>query len=105
MKYFGTAYLGNIDAYDMKKLSIYNDPYEALTMANSEWDSDPEKQIARLLIVLRKGETPKESVNEDKAYFQFTDSQACKQFVESKKEIVWSRPENQKWNGNSKLMR
>ena len=104
MKYFGAVYLGNIDAYNTQELRAYDDPYQALLKANDEWNADPEKQIARLLIVLRKSEESDEIIIEDKAYFQFTDSDACKAFVENKSKIKWSTSDRQEWNGNAKMM-
>ncbi len=104
MKYYGSVYLGNIDIYNMQELKEFDDPYQALDRANSEWNADPEKQIARLLIVFRKSETSDEISTANNAYFQFTDSNACKMFIKNKSEIKWSKSDEQIWNGNAQMM-
>lgn len=104
MKYYGTVYKGNIDIYDAREMQEFVNPYAALKAANCEWDSDPEKQIGRVLLVLRASDSNDETVVDDKAYFQFTDSKSCIMFIKNKSEIVWSTPETQKWNGNATQM-
>lgn len=104
MKYYGSVYKGNIDIYDVKGLQECESAYAALKIANCEWNSDPEKEIARVLVVIRASDSSDESVTDDKAYFQFVDSNSCDLFIEHKREIVWSTAENQRWNGNATQM-
>ena len=54
MKYYGSIYKGIVGKYDTKDLQGYDNPYDALIHANHSWDTDPELQIPRLLIVLEE---------------------------------------------------
>ena len=54
MKYYGSIYKGIVGKYDTKDLQGYDNPYDALIHANLSWDTDPELQIPRLLIVLEE---------------------------------------------------
>lgn len=104
LKYFGSIYRGNIKIYDTHTLKTFNDPYEALLYANSEWNREESEWVARLLIVLRKSDSTESAIPEDKAYFQYTDDKACERFAEQKSEIRWSSDKRQIWNGNAKMM-
>lgn len=103
MKYYGSIYKGFCGKYIVSELQEYSSPYDALKAANNEWNSDPEKQMARLLVVFRKSEGADEDPDMD-AYFQFSDSKSCREFADKQCTIEWSMPENQKWNGNAKMM-
>ena len=100
MKYYGFIYEGNIEKYNATLTEGFDTPFDALAEANKKWDSYPEFQIARLLVVLKDDE----SLN-NYAYFQFTSSSACKKFLSGKENIVWSNPSEQIWNGDSTMMK
>lgn len=105
MKYYGLVYEGNSHTYDTDGKKMYADPYEALKEANEEWRSNPKKQDARLLLVIRESEEGEEPTIHDKVYFQFADCASCLKFIKNKSAIVWSNETEWKWNGNAKLMR
>lgn len=100
MKYYGFIYEGNIEKYNVASTGSFDTPFDALAEANKKWDSYPDFQIARLLLVL-KGD---EALN-NYAYFQFTSSSACKKFILGKENIVWSNPSEQIWNGDATIMK
>ena len=102
MTYYGAAYNGMGAVYDVSKMQMFATPFAALDAANKAWDNDPEKQVARLLVVIRIDE---QSKTKDTAFFGFTDSASCSRFAAKQDEIKWSTGESQIWNGNLKLMR
>lgn len=101
MPYYGSAYKGCAGVYDLSKLQAFDDPYHALDYANKKWNSIPDNDIARLLVVVTDDY---ESNTHGMAFFQFTDSAACKKFIDGNKSIKWSNLDAQMWNGNAKLM-
>lgn len=104
MTYYGAAYNGMGASYDVSKMQQFTTPHAALDAANKAWDNDPEKQIARLLVVIRIDGQSGTMCEKDKAFFGFTDSASCRCFVSKQDEIKWSTSESQIWNGNSTLM-
>ena len=102
MTYYGAVYNGMGASYDVSKMQQFTTPYTALDAANKEWNNNPEKQAARLLLVIRIDE---QSETKDTAFFGFIDSASCSQFATQQDEIKWSTGESQIWNGNSELMR
>lgn len=103
MKYYGAPYGGIAGKYDLTGLRAFENPYEALASANHQWDSIPDNDISRLLVVIADGYVSDE---ESMAFFQFTDAKACASFIADKEEIIWSTADmhNQKWNGNAHMM-
>lgn len=101
MKYYGSPYEGCVGVYDLSKLSAFDDPYSALDCANQKWNSIPDNDIARFLVVVTDDY---ESNVHGMAFFQFTDSLACKKFIENSEVIRWSKLDEQLWNGNASLM-
>ena len=102
MTYYGAAYNGMGAVYDVSKMRKFATPFAALDAANKAWDNDPEKQVARLLVIIRIDE---QSEAKDTAFFGFTYSASCRQFAANQGEIKWSTSDAQIWNGNSTLMR
>lgn len=104
MKHCGFVYMGNVAVYRIEEKNTHDNPYDALDEANREWSSDPEKQVARLLVVVRACDSNENSAK-DKAFFGFTDAKACKLFCKRKSEIIWSNSEEQIWNGDYELIK
>lgn len=104
MKYRGYIYEGCAKVHYDDSVRAFEDPYDALVYANEKWSRNPDLQIARVLTVVRTGDSAEEECGEKYAFFQFTDSRSCKEFSAAKSEIVWSEPDNQTWNGNAKRM-
>ena len=100
MKYYGLVYEGNSHTYDTDGKKMYADPYEALKEANEEWQSNPKKQVARLLLVIRESEEGEEPTIHDKAYFQFTDPVSFLNFVKGKVKLFGQT----RLNGNGMVM-
>ena len=90
MKYYGFLYKGRNRSYNHDNCTAFNDKYAALKEANNLWDSDPDLQIARLLVVLRVEDCSEEITGSNYAFFQFTNSQSCREFVKNESKIVWS---------------
>ena len=105
MKYYSTTYKGREHKYDITILSEYQDPYLALKSANTEWSKKAE-DIGRLLIVFRKPEGIDDDIKKkDRAFFQFTNSASCMQFINGKGKIAWSEYNGtQIWNGDATFM-
>jgi hypothetical protein len=104
MKFYGTVYKGLHHDYNINGLQAYNNPYDALIAANAEWTADPHKQIARLLTVIQISDETGAKTLTSKAFFQFTDSRACIEFVRKQSVIKWGTDTSQNWNGNANLM-
>lgn len=104
MTYYGSTYKGNIDIYDIHELQAHECSYDALKEANDAWNSDPENHAKRLLIIIRQSESKDEIISDDKAYFQFNDSNSCNEFIKKQEAIIWSNSRNQVWNGNAQMM-
>ena len=102
MYYYGFAYKGYGAVYSTENAIQCNDPYEALIIANQEWEADSD-HIGRLLVVIEVA--PQENYSsETKAYFQFTSEKACADYVAQKGEIKWSEEDDPKWNGDAHMM-
>lgn len=103
MKYYGAPYEGLPGKYDLSKLQAFENPYEALEYANRKWDSIPNSQIPRLLVVITDDYL---SNTEGMAFFQFTDAKVCANFVADREKIIWSCADihKQRWNGNDSMM-
>ena len=99
MKYYGFIYEGNVDKYATNSEEYFDSPYKALFDANRKWEHSPDLQIPRLLLVIKR-----EGTDNLYAYFQFTNFSACQEFISNQKEIHWSDPSNQIWNGNAIMM-
>ena len=104
MKYYGSAYLGAGRVYDLRGLRAYDDPYEALLDANAQWDAEPDPYIARLLLVIQTEIQAGKEITVQKAFFQFTNSKACRVFAVKRETFSWATEESQNWNGNAKMM-
>ena len=104
MKYYGSAYLGAGRVYDLRGLRAYDDPYEALLDANAQWDAEPDTYIARLLVVIQTEIQAGKEITVQKAFFQFTNSKACRVFAVKRETFSWATEESQNWNGNAKMM-
>ena len=102
VKYCGFPYQGRYAIYNTEKELFFDNPYNALKNANAKWDANRDFQIARLLVVVAV-DTANTSLIQY-AFFQFTNSKACKNFITSKTDIVWSSNEAQVWNGNAQMM-
>lgn len=103
MKYCGITYN---ELFPNKQYTCdnfnYDNAYTALKEANKKWNSIPDNNIGRLLVVIEQSES---NQNEKMyAFFQFTDSNACELFVKKREKIVWSANGNQIWNGNAEFM-
>ena len=106
VQYYGFVYEGKCAPYNVKKeTQVFSDPYKALKYANDMWNSNPEYQVARLLLVLKLESTEDSNVSFNTAFFQFTNSKACESFIIKQKEIIWSIDDNQVWNGNARMMK
>ena len=104
MKYYGFLYAGMGRTYNYESSTPFDSEYEALKEANKSWDADPNLQIARLLVVLRVEECGDPNVDLKYAFFQFTNSNSCRMFIENKEKVVWSNNDEQYWNGNAHMM-
>ena len=105
IKYCGFFYNGNNYSYKLDEHTIlFDDPYDALSVANKNWDLNPDNQISRLLVVF-KVEISEEKYLLQCAFFQFTNSKECCSFVSNRNEIVWSSNDKPFWNGNANLMK
>lgn len=80
----------------------HDDAYEALKEANKKWNSIPDNNIGRLLVVILQNELNQDE--ETYAFFQFTDSNACELFVKKREKIAWSANDKKTWNGNAEFM-
>lgn len=101
MKYYGFKYEGLPANYQIKNAPAYDTPYEALVAANKKWKSSSDM---RLLVVIRECDSDDATASETMAFFQFTDSQSCSEFANRLCEIIWSSPEEPRWNGNATIM-
>lgn len=99
MKYYGYIYKGAFDVYHCEGAHGFDSPYKALNFANKQWQDNSDLQIARLLVVKKD-----DNVENSYAFFQFTDYNACKKFIDNNETIIWSCIDEQKWNGNAKMM-
>jgi len=105
MNYYGFLYAGKNASYEADEtITSFDNPFDALTVANKSWDENPANQIARLLVLVETGKS-KDSIASRYAFFQFTNSNSCKKFIDDRTEIIWSTPEDQIWNGNAKMMK
>lgn len=104
MKYYGVSYAGIAGKYDLSELQAFENPYEALDYANRKWEAVPDNDISRLLVVLTDDYIANE---EGLAFFQFTDANACADFIARKEEIIWSCADmnQQRWNGDANMMK
>ncbi len=106
MKYYGSVYLGAGRAYNLSGLHAYDDPHEALLDANAQWNAKPGQnpECARLLVVIQTEIQAGKEITVQKAFFQFTDSEACEAFAASLEAFSWVTEESQNWNGDAKMM-
>lgn len=104
MKYYGSIYKGCAAKYNTQELQGFDTPYDALRCANNTWDSDPNLQIPRLLIVFEVSDTAGDADIQREAYFQFKDSGSCSTFIKDAQPIIWSSISDQIWNGNARHM-
>lgn len=98
MKYYGYVYKGQILNYKCDGQS-FSSPYDALNYANQQWQKTPDSQIPRLLVI-KKDDCAENAY----AFFQFTDYNACTEFIKNNTDIVWSDVDSQKWNGDATMM-
>lgn len=103
-KYYGFIYQGLGAIYNTEKELLFDNPYDALKNANDKWSDVNNYQIARLLVVLEQETINGETLPLKYAFFQFTDSKACEQFVLIQTVIKWSDCDDQVWNGNAHMM-
>ena len=103
-KYFGLPYQGIGAIYNIEKELFFNNPYDELKNANDKWSNVNNYQIARLLVVLEQEIINGETLPLKYAFFQFTDSKACEQFILIQDVIEWSDYDDQAWNGNAHMM-
>lgn len=105
MNYYGFVYGGRNASYIFDGLSLsFDNPFDALKHANEKWNANPDYQIARLLVVVVLDKLNNNSSSLKYAFFQFTDSTACEQFVSKQNNIIWSENGDQIWNGNAHMM-
>ena len=106
MKYYGSAYLGADWEYDLRGLRAHDDPYEALLDANAQWNvkQDQGPECARLLVVIQTEIRAGKEVIVQKAFFQFTNSKACRVFAAKRETFSWATEKSQNWNGNAEMM-
>lgn len=106
MKYYGSVYLGAGRKYDLSGLRAYDDPYEALLDANAQWNAEPDQdpECARLLVVIQTENRAGREITVQEAFFQFTDSKACRVFAAKREDFSWATEESQNWNGNASFM-
>ena len=104
--YYGFIYQGKNAKYPVaEKVGAFENKYDALEFANSEWDKNPELQVPRLLTVIQIEKSFEKNLATPKyAFFQFADSASCKQFIAGQERIVWSDEDDQLWNGNAHMM-
>lgn len=104
IKYYGFTYEGKGSNYRLEKETCFDTPYDALKNANDKWNSNPDFQIARLLVIISL-DTSQDNLSLLKyAFFQFTNSESCKKFIINQNKIIWSTNEHQIWNGDAKMM-
>lgn len=104
IKYYGFPYQGRGAIYNTEKELFFNNPYNALKNANDKWNVNPDFQIARLLVVVALNTSNDNISLIQYAFFQFTNSKSCENFIVTQNEIIWSSNEDQVWNGNAKMM-
>ena len=106
MNYYGFTYKGQNASYVINKNSTtFDNPYNALKCANDLWNTNPDNQISRLLVIIKGKPCANTTHVLEYAFFQFTNSKACEQFISIEHEIVWSTNEKQVWNGNAHWMK
>ena len=104
IKYYGFPYQGRGAIYNTEKELFFDNPYNALKNANNKWNANPDFQIARLLVVVAL-DTSQDNISLIRyAFFQFTNSKSCENFIVTQNNIIWSSNEDQVWNGNAKMM-
>jgi len=103
-KYYGFIYSGINAKYDFENGLFFKNPFEALKNANNKWDSKPDYQIPRLLVVIELEDIRCNTPLFRYAFFQFTNSKACEQFIFNQTDIKWSDNDDQVWNGNLHIM-
>lgn len=104
IKYYGFPYQGRGATYNTGKELFFDNPYNALKNANEKWNANPDFQIARLLVVVAL-DTSQDNISLIQyAFFQFTNSKSCENFIIDQDKIIWSTNEEQTWNGNAKMM-
>ena len=104
VKYYGFPYQGKGSIYSIENESFFGTPYMALKNANDKWDATPDHQISRLLTVIVQEITNGERPHLNYAFFQFSDSNACEQFISEQDTIKWSESDKQVWNGEAHMM-
>ena len=106
MKYYGSVYLGAGWEYNLRGLRARDIFYEALLDADAQWNAKPDQdfECARLLVVIQTEIQAGKEITVQKAFFQFTDSEACEAFAASLEAFSWVTEESQNWNGDAKMM-
>lgn len=81
-------------------IKSFESEYDALDFANESWLKENEYQgeYNRLLVTVDSSDINKV------AFFQFTNYDTCKKFIENHEKINWSNDDNKIWNGNAKMM-
>ena len=103
-KYYGFIYNGINATYDFENGMFFKNPFEALKNANNEWNSNPDYQIPRLLVVIELEDIDHSTPLFRYAFFQFTNSKSCENFIIDQNKIIWSNAEDLIWNGNARMM-
>lgn len=103
-KYCGMIYKSEESEREIAngKVEYYHDDaYGALCCANNKWNSMPDPEDGRLLIVAKSAAT---SSGKNIAFFQFKSDKSCKDFINARENIKWSNFESICWNGDGNFM-
>lgn len=106
MKYYGSVYLGAGWEYNLRGLRARDIFYEALLDADAQWNAKPDQdfECARLLVVIQTEIRAGREITVQEAFFQFTDSKACRAFAANREAFSWATEDSQNWNGNASFM-